>query len=112
MSLLAKRLKRLREELGLTQAELAEKLNIKRATYARYETGENKPKHQTLKKIAKFYGVSVEYLLAEEEEFLAADGYIKLVRRWIQEGRTPEDIERDEKILSELRESLGKYLSK
>lgn len=39
MNKFSKRLKLLRKEMGLTQAELAEKLGLKQATIAKWEKG-------------------------------------------------------------------------
>ncbi|MGE6627773.1 helix-turn-helix domain-containing protein [Bacillus pumilus] len=47
----------------LTQRALSEELNISRAAYARYETGDNEPDIETLISLAKFYNVSIEYLI-------------------------------------------------
>ncbi|MEM5028876.1 helix-turn-helix transcriptional regulator [Priestia sp. WB3] len=47
----------------LTQQTLADELNISRATYARYETDENEPDIDTLRSLAKFHNVSIEYLI-------------------------------------------------
>ena len=60
------KLKELRKKAGLTQVELADKLQIKRITYNKYEIGENLPNIPTIKKIAKFYNVSLDYLLENE----------------------------------------------
>ena len=56
------KLKYLREQAGLSQYELAPKLKLGRATYANYETGKTEPNIETLKNIAAFYGVSLDYL--------------------------------------------------
>jgi len=57
------RLAQLREELGLTRKEVAEKLNIDQTTYGKYELSKRQPDYDTLQKIASFYNVSVDYLL-------------------------------------------------
>ena len=56
------KLKELREQKGLSQYEIAPLLNIKRATYANYETGKTQPTIEILCQIADFYGVSLDYL--------------------------------------------------
>jgi len=56
-------LAQLREELGLTRKEVAEKLNIDQTTYGKYELSKRQPDYDTLQKIASFYNVSVDYLL-------------------------------------------------
>ena len=57
------RLAQLREELGLTRKEVAEKLNIDQTTYGKYELSKRQPDYDTLQKISSFYNVSVDYLL-------------------------------------------------
>ena len=61
--ILGKRLKELREEKGFTQKELAKKLNIHSVTYLHYEKEQREPPLTLLAEIAKFYDVSVDYLL-------------------------------------------------
>jgi len=112
MTTLAKKLKIHREDMGLTQEELAAKLEIKRATYARYETGENRPKHKNLKKIAAEFGVSTDYLLAEEDEVNYEEGYKILVAKWKKQGKTPQDIEKDEMFIGDMKRIIIKYMSK
>lgn len=60
------RLKELREELGLTQKELASKLNINPVTYLHYEKSQREPPLALLVTFAKFFDVSVDYLLGLE----------------------------------------------
>jgi len=57
------RLKRLRESKKLSQQQLADKLNINRSTYARYELNKTQPDYETLQKLAEFYNVSIDYIL-------------------------------------------------
>lgn len=57
------RLKRLRENKKLSQQQLADKLNINRSTYARYELNKTQPDYETLQKLAEFYNVSIDYIL-------------------------------------------------
>lgn len=63
----AKRLKQLRNEIHLTQEELAVKLNKTRSTIAGYETERKEPDYETLKMIANFFNVSLDYLLGASE---------------------------------------------
>ena len=60
---LGQRLKELRESKGLTQKQLSEKLNIHSVTYLHYEKVQREPPLSLLADIAKFYDVSVDYLL-------------------------------------------------
>lgn len=56
-------LSKLRKERGLRQKDVAEALRIDRTTYVKYENGKSHPDHEMLKRIADFYGVSIDYLL-------------------------------------------------
>lgn len=60
---LAVRLKMLREEKGLTQAELAERLHVTRGAIAQYETGKRRPKIDTIQKIAAALEVELADIL-------------------------------------------------
>lgn len=55
------RLTSLRKERKLLQADVANK--VARATYGAYEQGSRQPDFETLKKLADFFGVSLDYLL-------------------------------------------------
>ena len=57
------RLAELREDHDLSQAEMAKILRVSQATYSRYETGRLDIPSQTLIALARYYGVSVDYLL-------------------------------------------------
>lgn len=61
--MLAERLKTLREERGLTQADLGELLHLSSTAYGYYERGERDPSTETLQALADFYNCSVDYLL-------------------------------------------------
>lgn len=60
------RLKILRTKKRLSQKELTERLNLNRSTYARYETSTTQPDYDTLKKLAEFHGVTIDYILGHE----------------------------------------------
>ena len=57
------RLKNLREESNLTLRQLSQKLDISYSSLGKYEREEQQPSIDTLIKIAKFFGVSTDYLL-------------------------------------------------
>jgi transcriptional regulator with XRE-family HTH domain len=57
------RLRKLREERDLKQKEIATKLNIGITTYNNYEKGVREPDFEVLKKFAKFFNVTTDYLL-------------------------------------------------
>ena len=55
-----------RKELNLSQADVAEKLNIPRANYQSYENGRNEPNIEMLIKLADFFNVSVDSLIGHD----------------------------------------------
>lgn len=64
----SKRLRELRLKRGLTQKEMAEKLNVQRSTYTWYEGGRI-PNMEILRETARVFGVSVDYLLGVDADF-------------------------------------------
>lgn len=56
------KLKELREQTGLSQKEIAQRIGIEYQNYNKYELGINEPSIDTLKLIADYYGVSLDYL--------------------------------------------------
>ncbi|MDI3257972.1 MAG: helix-turn-helix transcriptional regulator [Kyrpidia sp.] len=65
---LARRLKALRKSKRLTQQQLADQLQLNRATYAKYETGSHQPDYEILLRLADFFQVSVDYLLGRTDD--------------------------------------------
>lgn len=57
------RIRNLREDLDLTQAEIGERINVPQRTYAYYERGERMIPPQVLIALAQLHNVSVDYLL-------------------------------------------------
>ena len=57
----------LRKKRNLTQKDMADNLNIAQSTYSGYESGYRSPDIETLKKIACFFNVSIDYLLGNED---------------------------------------------
>ena len=53
-------LKELRKESGLTQMELARKLNVKQNTISNWENGKSKPDIITTTKLAEVLGVTTD----------------------------------------------------
>jgi len=62
-----KKLQELRKQKGLTQEELAELLFVSRTAVSKWESGRGYPTIDSLKQIAKFYGITVDELLSGEE---------------------------------------------
>jgi transcriptional regulator with XRE-family HTH domain len=68
MKILAERLKSLREAKNLTQKDLAQVLGLNsKSTITNYEQNDREPDYETLIKIAKYFGVSTDYLLGMKD---------------------------------------------
>ena len=64
----------LRRKIGLTQAELAEKLNISNKTISKWENGQGYPDITNLPLISKILGVSIDDLLADKKSGITVAG--------------------------------------
>ncbi|WP_288312296.1 helix-turn-helix domain-containing protein [uncultured Eubacterium sp.] len=62
------RIRDIREDKDLTQQSIADFLNLYLNQYRRYENGETTIPVNILKKLSKFYKVSMDYLTEIEEE--------------------------------------------
>ena len=61
------KLRQLRKNKGMTQEELAEALFVSRTAVSKWESGRGYPGIDSLKEIARFFGVSIDALLSGEE---------------------------------------------
>ena len=66
--LLVARLKKFRKAKGLTQAALAEMINVSAVNYAKYECGARVPSLPTLIKLSLSLEVPLECLLSDERD--------------------------------------------
>lgn len=62
------RLRDLRRQCKMTQQGVADRLQIHRTTYTKYEIGGVTPDQQGLLKLAEIFGVTVDYLLGRDEQ--------------------------------------------
>ncbi|MGN0171735.1 MAG: helix-turn-helix domain-containing protein [Acutalibacteraceae bacterium] len=68
-------LKQLREDAGLSQAQLAKIIGVSQSTIGMWESGKNKPEHSYLLKLSEYFNVSIDYLVGKSDikEMIAAD---------------------------------------
>ena len=64
----ADRLRELRKSKGLSQSELAKRLNVAKSTVSMLEVGSRKPSWELMEQIADFFNVDLDYLLGKEEQ--------------------------------------------
>ena len=67
------KLQELRKQKGLTQEELAEALYVSRTAISKWESGRGYPNIDSLKAIAKFFGVTIDELLSGDELLTIAE---------------------------------------
>lgn len=65
---LPERLRSLREKIGISQREAAERVGIAPTTISGYERGERTPDALTVLKFSYIYNCSVDYLLGKNHE--------------------------------------------
>lgn len=71
------RLKELRKEKNKTQQDIARLTGYKQTLVSKWEHGDREPDTETLIKLAKYFNVSVDYLIGKEENtnFKLDDNY-------------------------------------
>lgn len=100
----------LRKAAGLSQYELARRLKIGRSALGNYEMGEREPDFETTKKIADYFGVSVDHLLWREEDITADSSARDVPPEWRHmvaqaraDGYTPEQVIQALQLLESIR---------
>lgn len=64
---LGSRIREIREDQGLNQAELAARVETSQSTISQLERGDRNPSYQMLRRLAEALSVSVSYLLGEDD---------------------------------------------
>ena len=77
-----KNIKRLRQQAGLTQEQLAEKLFVTRQTVSLWENGKTQPDVQTLERIAAVFQVDLMTVLYGGNRARTDDRYRQRLIRW------------------------------
>lgn len=95
-----------RKKLGLSQEELAEKLNISQKSISKYERGSRRPSYEVLVSMAALFGVTTDYLLG-------VDGGEKNMKNRLKELREENGMKQSElgKLLNVQDAAISKYES-
>ncbi len=62
------RIKELRKQARLSQQTLADQIGVFRNTISNWETGYSQISLENAKKVAEYFGVTIEYLLGSESD--------------------------------------------
>lgn len=65
--MLSDNIKRYRKEIGMSQDELAEKLDVSRQSVSLWETGQTQPTIENVISLAKIFGITSDALLADSD---------------------------------------------
>lgn len=68
---LGEKIKRLRTEKGFSQEALGKLMDVHYTHISRYERNQSAPSVEALKKLAKIFGISTDYLLFDDIEKMA-----------------------------------------
>ena len=88
--MIGERLIELRKDISMTQKELSEALFINYRTYSGYERNETEASDDFKIKLARFYNVSIDYLLGisnSPHPIQSGDDYIRLPKALSDTGR-------------------------
>lgn len=95
--MIGERLRKLRKEKRISQEELADIIGVQKSTVSLYEIGKNDPSDKVKIEIAKYFNISLDYLIGVTDEpvpYYSQDLFIRL----------PDYMSKDEKLL------LSEYL--
>ncbi|EKQ50306.1 MULTISPECIES: helix-turn-helix transcriptional regulator [unclassified Clostridium] len=106
--MLGDKIKNLRKKKGLTQQELSDAIGVSRSTIGMVEKNLQGTGNETLIKLADFFGVTVDYLLSDNEQIENIEE-IKKERDYSLSIKEQENIDDEaQKIINELSMSFSK----
>lgn len=91
------RIRELREERNISQAELARVVGVVRSAMCQYENGSRQIPDSIKIQLADYFGVSIDYLIgrADDKQGVVLDGvYFRLASEAQEVGLPPEDIQK------------------
>ncbi len=78
-------LKTLRKQKGITQQQIADTINTSRSCISNYESGNRQPDNETIKLLADYFDVSVDYLFGRSEikTLIKSNGMMKDIQNFL-----------------------------
>lgn len=102
MSEVHERLRLAREQAGLSQGQVARKLDMSRPTITEIEAGRRRVTSDELVQFSKIYEVTVDWLLSEKGDSPEEDAKVQLAARGLASLR-PADLDKVLKVLKTIR---------
>lgn len=104
MEILCKRLKKLREELNLSQEDVGRVIGVNKSAISYYEKGRNIPSIEYLAKLAEYYNKSLDYFVGHDYYAISDNDadYGKRVKLSNEEIKFIQEIRKDNKLYSQL----------
>lgn len=96
------RIKNLREELNITQQELADKLNCSKSVIGLYENDRRKPSLEVLLKLSEIFNCSIDYILGKSDIRNIAEEF-EFAYHKETEGLSDEEIKEAVKIYKQIK---------
>jgi transcriptional regulator with XRE-family HTH domain len=106
MSEVHERLRLAREQAGLSQGQVAKRLNMSRPTISEIEAGRRRVDADELRELSKLYEVSVDWLVSEQGDSPAEDAKVQLAARGLATLR-PDDLDTVLRVLKTIRRKQG-----
>ena len=77
---MVERLKKLRTEFNISQQQLADVIGVSQQSINKYENHNVEPDIETLKAMANYFNVSIDYLVGYEKETAESENSAELLR--------------------------------
>ncbi|MBP3567957.1 MAG: helix-turn-helix transcriptional regulator [Lachnospiraceae bacterium] len=111
------RIRARRGTLGITQVELAERINVAHSTICGWETGKREPNIKTLCKLSDLLGTSIDYLcghdsitrVGEQTEFASEE--IEQIHEYFSENIQQATTDKVKRCEREFSRALDEYLA-
>ena len=68
MEIISKRLKKLREDVGLSQSKIGQLVGVPQSSIYRYEQGQSVPSPKTFRWYADYFDVSLDYIFGRTDK--------------------------------------------
>lgn len=106
------KLKELRKSKGLTQKQFAKEISVVPGTVAMWETGRRMPEVETVKRLAKYFNVTIDELIddTKNESTSSAKAYEMLYKKLVENGIIDKNKHLTTEEIDECLKKLGKII--